>query len=359
MPSWVTEAACLPLAFAQVREDALLDLEVVAGLGGAARVLMVASGGCTAAALAASGRVAKLLLVDPNPAQIALTRLKLRMLQAAEPRHRGALLGHESMSLRERRDELAAGLSELGLQADALGPVHVVAKLGPDYSGRYERVFAELARELTPFAKELESLLRLRGTAAQAAGVAPRTLLGEALDAAFDRVLALPNLVRLFGERATGNSAGSFSRHFMGRTRLALATFPAADNPYLWQMLLNRYPPEVASPWLYGPKLGALPEIDWTVGQMSPTLDSVRESFDFVHLSNILDWLPPEDARETLTRAASILRPGGVVLVRQLNSNLEIPALCPEFDWDFDGAKDLHARDRSFFYRALHLGRRR
>src|SRR5262245_59442416 len=92
--AWLDEAATLPLAFALVREDALLDLDVLAGSGPEAHVIMVASGGCTAAALAAAPNIGRLHLVDPNPAQLALCRLKLRLLQTETPDTRQALLGH-------------------------------------------------------------------------------------------------------------------------------------------------------------------------------------------------------------------------------------------------------------------------
>ena len=79
---------------------------------------------------------------------------------------------------------------------------------------------------------------------------------------------------------------------------------------------------------------------------------------DFVHLSNILDWLSPEAASETLALAWRALRPGGVVVVRQLNSSLDIPPLGPRFAWLRGLATAWHRRDRSFFYRALHVGRK-
>src|SRR5205823_3522517 len=85
VPSMVTEAAALPVAFALVREDSLLDLEVLGRAGPGARVILIASGGCTAAALAASPNIGLLHLVDPNPAQLALCRLKLHLLRTAEP----------------------------------------------------------------------------------------------------------------------------------------------------------------------------------------------------------------------------------------------------------------------------------
>ena len=50
--TWLDHAAGMPLAFAMVREDSLLDAEVIATLPEPKRLLMVASGGCSAALLA-------------------------------------------------------------------------------------------------------------------------------------------------------------------------------------------------------------------------------------------------------------------------------------------------------------------
>ena len=82
-------------------------------------------------------------------------------------------------------------------------------------------------------------------------------------------------------------------------------------------------------------------------------------AFDFVHLSTILDWLDPEDARATLDLPSRALSPGGWTLVRQLNSTLDVERLGDGFDWRTTRARRLHRADRSFFYRALYLGRRR
>jgi S-adenosylmethionine-diacylglycerol 3-amino-3-carboxypropyl transferase len=53
------------------------------------------------------------------------------------------------------------------------------------------------------------------------------------------------------------------------------------------------------------------------------------------------------------------LRPGGWTLIRQLNSTLDVPSLGERFDWLAGPAAELLRRDRSFFYRKLHLGRKR
>lgn len=359
LPDWVAKAARLPLAFAQVREDALLDLQVVARLGPRARVLMIASGGCTAAALAASGQIAALHLCDINPAQLALTRLKLRLLQTASPGQRLALLGHAPMPPAERLIQVGQELAALDLAPSVFGPVELWSQLGLDHAGRYERVFAELRALLRPYQNDLLKVFSGRDPSQQASQLAPGTVLGDALDAALDQAMALPNLVALFSAQATRNPVEPFARHFARQTRHLLGTLPAADNPYLWQMYCGQFPSGMSYPWFTAPAPRLLPELHYSNTDMLTALRQSSGPFDFVHLSNILDWLSVEEGGQLLAAAAAALRPGGVVFIRQLNSTLDIPPLGPDFEWQNEKAQTLHASDRSFFYRALHLGKRR
>jgi S-adenosylmethionine-diacylglycerol 3-amino-3-carboxypropyl transferase len=367
-PAWVDEAAGFPIAFAQVREDPEIDRRVVEQLAGDpfprkpstgdVDVVMIASGGCTAAYLASLPSVRRLHLVDAGAAQLGLTRLKLRLL-ANSPDERKALLGHTPMDAEVRRTRLAELGQELELSDRLFGEPAAVARLGPDHAGRYELVFAALQADLSDVRNELAELLGLDDTAAQTAAAAPSTALGRRLDEAVDRVMSLPNLVALFGRDATNNAAEPFSRHFARRIRHALATLPAADNPFLWQMLTGRYSPREAAPWLEVATPARLPRLTFECRFMADALrESAPESFDMVHLSNIVDWLSVDDARETLEAAWRVLRPGGRVLIRQLNSSLDIRALGSSFQWLREESDALHATDRSFFYRALHLGRK-
>jgi S-adenosylmethionine-diacylglycerol 3-amino-3-carboxypropyl transferase len=356
---WVKEALELPIAFAQVREDAFLDLRILERLGRKLSVFMVASGGCTAAALMASGRVARLRLVDRNAAQIALSRLKLHWLKTAPVAERLQLLGHAPMRVAARNARLRADLAALDLAENALGPLDSVAETGPDYAGRYERVFAQLRAAFRDQLPALADLMRLRDPGEQHDRVAPETRLGGTMDAAFEEAMALPNLIRLFGKEATNNRIESFSHHFARRTRAALAKWPAAENPYLWQVLQGRFPEHAVAPWLAARIPRQMPVLEWTTACVDEALSgSAPGETHFVHLSNILDWLPMEQARRTLAHAWAALRRGGCVFIRQLNSTLDIPGLDPRFKWQTGEATRLHAADRSFFYRALHLGRK-
>lgn len=359
LPFWVEEAARLPVAFAQVREDPELDAWVVRRAGREVAMMMVASGGCTVAYLVSLPEIARLHVVDPNPAQLALTRVKLDLLRRRQPADRQALLGHRPLAAAERARQLGTLLRRLDLSPEAIGPAELWSSIGPDQAGRYERVFAQLRLELLPHAEAIRALLHLRDPAEQARRAAPNTALGQAIDAAFESAMSLPILMRLFGEGATRNRCEPFARHFARRTRHALATFPAAENPYLAQVLLGEFAGEVASPWLSVPCPTLLPPVTFSATMMTEALAGAAQAFDVVHLSNILDWLSPEEARRTLDLACAALRPGGWVFIRQLNSQLDIPAAGGGFDWHGEEAAALHARDRSYFYRALHLGKKR
>jgi S-adenosylmethionine-diacylglycerol 3-amino-3-carboxypropyl transferase len=319
---------------------------------------MVASGGCTAAALAGDPRTAAIHLVDQNPAQVALARLKLHLLATQSGERRLSVLGHTWMTAAERSDALQSALARLDLPCHSLGPYDLVACAGPDHAGRYERLFAALRNALGAWSTAIEELLDLTDPVEQTRRAAPRTDFGTALDEAFGHVMALPNLVALFGEEATRNCREPFASHFAHRLRVVLATQPARGNPFLTQMLLGRFARGSEHAWLRIPTLAAPPQVAWTVGSMVDALRLRRSDTEFVHLSNILDWLSPDEAGHTLDLARTALVKGGWVLVRQLNSTLDIPALGKGFDWHVDEGAALLASDRSFFYRAIHLGRR-
>jgi S-adenosylmethionine-diacylglycerol 3-amino-3-carboxypropyl transferase len=156
---------------------------------------------------------------------------------------------------------------------------------------------------------------------------APRAALGRAFDEAFDEVMALDNLVELFGAGATQNGVQPFSRHFAERTRRALAALPTHDNPFLWQLLVGEFPRQVGYDWLDLQFPISPPKLTSSCAPISDVLTASDERrYDFIHLSNVLDWLSESEAREMLRLAHRALRPAGVVIIRQLNSCLDLTA---------------------------------
>jgi S-adenosylmethionine-diacylglycerol 3-amino-3-carboxypropyl transferase len=338
--NWVESACRQPIAFSQVREDPELDLHMLRMLGENNRVVMIASGGCTACSLLLSGRVAELYLVDSNPAQLTLCALKLRLLQC-DPAVRKQVLGHAGMSPESREQTVEALVRELDLDIAHLGARETWTTSGLDHCGRYELLFQALR---------------------QTWGKAPEKLSSEQRAEGFSTVMALPILVKLFGSEATANAVTDFHRHFHQQTEAVLLEDPEMEGPFLSQMLRGRYT-EAGHPWHTAPITGIDGVVHFRNEPMFDVLASVEtDSMDMVHLSNILDWLTPEQARATLHESARVLRSGGVVTVRQLNSRLAIRELSTpgreSFRWMDELSAELLAQDRSFFYRDFVVGKK-
>jgi len=354
--AWAVNASSLPLAFAQVREDPRLDMELAAKLPDRAKVVMIASGGDTAVCL---GRLPlDLHLVDVNPAQLALSQLKWQLARQGDHAETLELLGHRPATAENRGRKLAGILSNLRLPPDILGPVELVARVGPDHAGRYEITFAELRRTLLPWRAELDELLMSEKPVEDFAS----SPVGKAVDAAFSEVMSLGNLVCLFGRDATRNPRRSFSEHFSWRTSECLKRLPPRSNPFLWQILAGHFHPDHAHDWLAPESLNGrelTPDVEWHRAAMVDFLESLPPvGVDLVHLSNILDWLSPDEAWSTLEKTCRALKPGGKVIIRQLNSTLDIPEIHSGFHWDHETGRSMELRDRSFFYPEILIGSR-
>lgn len=329
VPAWVEAAASLPVAFAQVREDPRIDLELCSTLEAGATVVMIASGGDTAICLSRLA-LGRLLVVDMNASQLALTRCKWQLARQASQEEAMAWLGHLPMDGRVAK--IRDTLEQLGLPSHVLGPLHWVGQVGADFVGRYEQLFAALRVALA----------------------------SHPLEEAFAQVMSLENLVALFGRLATQNPRHSFAGHFAGRTRLAMSRPDSGNNPFLSQILSGTFPPDHYWDWLSPKGWGApMVRLECFHGPMLAALLGLPEaSADLVHLSNVLDWLSAQEACELLQAARRALKVGGRVIVRQLNSSLDIPRLPVSLSWDLAAGVALEARDRSFFYPHLHLGTR-
>lgn len=357
--TYAQKASKLPIAFSVVREDAMQDLEIIKRYFPEEKIsmLMVASGGCTAALLAAQAPLTDLTLVDPNPAQLALTKLKIQLLSLSTQK-RLEILGYSSMDAATRKTIMQGYMRALDIDQSLFGDINELAVSGVDFCGRYEKVFHQLRQELSPYKEELEALFLYTDCTEQSQNIAPDTKLGKALDAALDKVMSQENLVTIFGQKATANRVQDFSRHFAQRIRVYLAHHPAASSPWLANMLLGHFYTDASVfPWLSALCLRKLPTIQYSNRYMHEVLEqSEPERYHGIHLSNIIDWLSPQEVEDTLRMAYRALKPGGVVVIRQLNSNVDIVQCGTDFAWDLTRAQEFLATDRSFFYRNFFIG---
>ncbi len=358
--SWAVEAARYPLAFSQVREDPRVDLEVLQRMRDKRRVVMIASGGETAVQMVRAG-VDQLHLVDMNPSQIALTQLKLHLSATESPARSLQILGHEVQEPDDRLQHLDRLKNTLGLSREIFGPEDVVARFGPDNVGRYEWTFSSLRKNLAAVQHCVEAALRENDAPAKLRLTSSESSDGAAFSAAFHQTMSLANLVCLFGPGATQNPRQPFSNHFLERTRYAINRGGADRNPFLWQILFGQFPHgDPYDCWVPMPNAVAVNQRIRPVyhqATMNDVLQAMDDSsVDLVHLSNICDWLNESEATETLTQASRILRRGGWVILRQLNSSLCIDSIPAGFVWDLEFGRRLEAGDRSYFYPKIYAG---
>ena len=355
---YVDDAIKSPIAFSVVREDSQQDLEIIKHYFPEEKVslLMVASGGCTAAQLLAQAPLHDLTLVDPNQAQLDLTKLKIHLLNLP-PKKRLEILGYAPMDSTTRKSIMLGLMHALDIDVTVFGDLDQIATKGLDSAGRYEKTFEALRKTLAPHKDEIEALFMCTDIQEQSKLIAHDTNLGQALDKALEEVMSQQNLVKIFGEKATANRVQDFSKHFAERIRLYLSCHKASESAWLASMLLGRFHQDTIFPWLTTTPCSSLPAITYHHSFMNDMLkESKPESYHVIHLSNILDWLSPSEAQETLNLAYRALKPGGVVIIRQLNSTLKIPELTEKFTWDTELSEEFLQNDRSFFYRNFFIG---
>ncbi len=347
-----------PIAFAVVREDSSQDLDIIQRFfaGDKISMLMVASGGCTAALLAAKANLNDLTLVDPNKAQLSLTKLKIHLLNVPTTK-RLEILGYLPMATEIRKKIIQGSMQVLDIDENMFGSIDEVASVGLDFIGRYENVFAAVRNNMSTHEAMIKDVFAFNNVEQQASCLTPKTILGGLLDTTLDNVMSQENLVALFGEKATANRVQDFSRHFAQQIRLYTSQHLASSSPWLAQMLLGNFYNDNRFPWLEAYQTGPLPEITYVHGFMNDALQASKpERYHVIHLSNIIDWLTPKEAQETLSLAYNALKPGGIITIRQLNSTIDITSLNSDLVWDTKTSKEFLDNDRSFFYRNFFIG---
>ena len=302
------------LKFAVVREDSELEAQLVRQCD-ARRVLLVASGGCTALNLIAEFPSLEVTAFDLNPRQLE--------------------------HVAEKAAAAAAG--ELGrLNVDD------ASEDGLNQRGEFEALFRLLRTMLDAFVAEPGEIDRLFAAPGdERAAIVARWTAHRYWPALFASSFADGLLHAMFGPAATQHATpGSYPGYFQCVFERGLRRDDAARNPFLQHILLGAYRDADAPPYTRA-RATRRPEL--VAGALERVPDLGR--FDLYSLSNVFDW--SEDAlvadwAERLKRAA---RPGSALLLRQLNNDRDLRRwFAPEFRFDDELGRQLQERDRSLFY---------
>lgn len=320
----VIEASALQ--FAVVREDPRVEAELVRS-SSARSVFVIASGGCTALALAAEFPELAITMLDPNPAQLAHVEEKRRLLLASAPR------------------------ADFGVGAEA-------ASSGLHERGNFERLFRSMRDFLDVFVLDAAERERRFRSHASWADVfeAPYWSL------CFERSFADELLVTMFGPAAVQHAPrGSYAGYFRARFEHALCREDRSRNPFLHHVLLGYYLDEESCWPEFLRLLGDAPDARLGLHAMQAKLEDVQDfgAYDVMSFSNVFDWMDEEACGEIADRICRTAKPGSVVCWRQLNDPRALRKMFePHFAFDDRRARDLLALDRSFFYDVIQVGLR-
>jgi S-adenosylmethionine-diacylglycerol 3-amino-3-carboxypropyl transferase len=315
-------AARSRIKFAVVREDP--DVEHALCLRTKAeRVLVVASGGCTALTLAHRMPGLRVTAFDLSEAQLA--------------------------HVEDKRDLVARGdLRALNVGDDAAG--------GINQRGEFESLFRMLRRFVEEMVAPAEPIARYFDPSTPAE---ERRALVDGWRScrywpvAFSLALHDALLHAMFGPAATQHAEpGSYPGYFQRAFERGLQRDDGPGNPFLAHVLLGEYLPAHAPDYLHA---GRPLAVELVHAELPDVPDLSR--FDVVSLSNVFDW-SGDDLVARWGESLRALRPGSAVVIRQLNNRRDVRRLLPAFAFDDALGDDLLSGDRSLFYERIEVGLR-
>jgi S-adenosylmethionine-diacylglycerol 3-amino-3-carboxypropyl transferase len=324
------------LYFGQVREDPLLEIEALRPTM-ADRVVVVTSGGCTALSLLAAG-AGEVIAVDLNRTQNHLLELKAAAVAALSARGAIAFLGaaHATAAARLRayralremlgddaRDhwdarpaDVGRGVLTVGVSERFIALVVRAMRVAVHGDARVRRLLAcrTLDEQRALYEREWDTR-RWRWLFS--------ILLGRhAFDRAYDPVFFL------------NVENPSFARHFLELARHALTEVPVASNYFLHQMLTGRYPagvPEGVPPYLSEAGAAAVAAGRARLSAADADVASFlraqpARSVSCFALSNVCEWLDPDEIDELFEQVARTATRGARLCFRNFVGWTEVPA---------------------------------
>lgn len=317
-----------PLQFAVVREDPEVEIALFDEFQ-IEKPVMIGSGGCTALTLASVFPEIELSLIEPNINQIELIKSKVKVL--------------------ERRENLQIKrlFSIGGQQKERASYVN---------TGNFESLFRQFRLFLFEFVLgeiEFARLLQRRSHSAW-----QKVFENPYWPVAFDLFFSDSILKTMFGKMAIQHAPeGSYPEYFRKVLERGLLIHDGR-NYFLHHIFLGYYLHRKNCLPRYLQRVPRAVKIQF-LNSMAEDVPSY-ESYDFVGLSNIFDWCSEKQIRLIAKKLRADLRPGSVLLFRQLNNQKSFTKLFgADFVWKSRLARKLWAKDRSLFYSSLHIGVRK
>ena len=324
------------LYFAQVREDPCLELEGL-DVGPNDTVAVVGSGGCTALSLLAAG-AGHVTAVDMNRSQNHLIELKLAAICVLPRNETLSFLGATNGTAIDRIDAYAALRSRLTPAASTYwdARLQAIAKgvLTAGVTERFIRGIIAALRVCVHSRSRIDRMLACETLDEQ------RALFDREWNTvrwrAYFRLLLNRGVFRRTYDPAffTHLERPSFAEHFRRSAEHALVGLPVRDNYFLHHMLRERYPvdvdggvPPYLSPAGYDTIAGTSRQFTLADASMTEYLRTLPDaSVSVFSLSNICEWLAPNDVEQLFTEIVRTATAGARLCFRNFVGWTEVPA---------------------------------
>jgi S-adenosylmethionine-diacylglycerol 3-amino-3-carboxypropyl transferase len=153
---------------------------------------------------------------------------------------------------------------------------------------------------------------------------------------------------------------GDVAERILARARHALAVLDPAENPYVHWILTGRHGealPHALRPEHFEAIRARLDRVEPTCASLDDCLAARGErEVDRFNLSDVFEYLPEPRCHELLRAVLRVGRPGGRVVYWNMLAERQRPETMADRLRPLDGlARELHARDKAFFYSALRV----
>lgn len=312
--------------FAVVREDPMTEISVIEGIPECERILLVASGGCSALTIQTMFPKLDICLFDLNSAQIDLVERKLWHLKNIENK--------------------SAFKKIFNIEDDG--------RDGLNACGQFESLFHCFTHFLEQFVvsrNELEQGLR----GASQAFIA-KIIENPYWPISFELVFHENLLTTMFGPAAVQHAPkGSYATYFQHVIESGLKRLSSGSNYFLHHFFLGKYWEKDIPIYLQKtfPKDAVFTSFLLPLYQI-PDL----ETYDLISLSNILDWCDQQQINEISNALNARCKPGASILYRQLNNQKDLHPFFHKFKFDKTTSEQLLNKDRSLFYNRIWVGKK-
>ncbi len=162
-------------------------------------------------------------------------------------------------------------------------------------------------------------------------------------------------LITMFGEAAIQYAEpASYPHYFKSKIENGLRRADKSSNYFLHHFFLGHYidNQDTIPPYcLSQSKIEAFKMYHATINEIENLQD-----YDMINLSNILDWSSETEIQQCFAILVEKLKPGAVVLYRQLNNNNSYQALYESnFQLNEELGQELINEDRSLFYQKINV----